>query len=269
MITSGGRMSKFKGLLKVGTFALCASAANASLISQGSQVFQATGLGTVPTILTVQAKGTSTTAYGCVASIGGADVIGGAACNLFPTSATAPGMPTDTTFTQMGQTQTQLATSAVNVANYSGGVTGYGNIALVVNFSQTGQVTPITLNDLRITLTNGASSWTSTGLNCGSSNPSCTFAAISPGTGISGYVFTLDQAQQAAAAAAIGAFSSNVRVGADIRVSNATGAPESVFLGAVPAGTPVPEPATLAMTGLGLLAAGYFGKVRLKASKRT
>src|SRR5690349_17112457 len=50
---------------------------NASLVYGGLQTFGGAGLGTVPTILTFQASGTES---GCVASMGGSDVIGSAAC---------------------------------------------------------------------------------------------------------------------------------------------------------------------------------------------
>jgi hypothetical protein len=80
--------------------------------------------------------------------------------------------------------------------------------------------------------------------------------------GNSGFVFSLDTAQAAAATAA-GAFGSlNNRIGLSASASNATGGPETFFVtsssvaGGGGAGGAVPEPATYVLIGAGLVAFG-------------
>ncbi len=244
-----------KAILTLATSLVFAGLASASLVEQNGSLLFGTGLGNVPTIVTVQATGSGTTESGCVAYIGGADVFGTAACPGFVQQGA-----------MVGLNQTQLISSAQLANGFSGPINSYANLALVVNVSQTGAATPLTLNDLTMIITNpttGAVFRSSgvSGPDCtGSTALPCTLTPASSGTGSSGvFVFTLNSGQQTDAFNKLGAFSTSFRVGASIAASNAVGAGETVYLGGIGRST-VPEPATYGLLGAGLFLIGLVRK---------
>lgn len=228
---------------------------HASLVYDGVVTFQGTGLGHVPTILTVQNNGTES---GCVAFIGGVDVIGPTACE--------GGLAGGDEKTGSSQTQTQLVSAAVSASDFTGPISSYGNLAVVLNGDQPNGGN-IDLNNLVLTLTTPTGTYATSGIT-GCPNATCTLPTL-PGIGNSGYAFQISADQAAAAFKALGGFTTSARVGLSATLGGARGGPETFFLAALPAlgtasagGGQVPEPTTLLLllSGSALLLFGLRRK---------
>ena len=219
---------------------LAGSAANASLVLEGPENFQGTGLGSVNTILTIQSPGNATFEQGSVGR--------------------TTGSSTDvrTGDFQPGASQTQTRTLGEL------GVTSASSLRVVFNALEPGgTANGITLSNLVLNIYSptGATLFSS-----GAFTP-VTFADTFTGAGNSGFVFALDgqQAQAAQAAAFTGAtFGSNIvglsaaagQGGAAPAGSAATGGFETFFVANSPttvAAIPEPETYALMMAGLGIV----------------
>ena len=230
---------------------LCAMATSqlafGSLILNSAMQVAGTGLGTEPTLLTIQANGNAATEIGCVGSTSSA--IG-------------------TTFNSAGVCQSganDVKTGASQIGPQtlaSAGVTSASDFAIVFNADQPAGG-PITLTGLTAAFytSTGAFLYETSGFSCTAAGvPGCNFPATSSGIGKSGFLFTLDSAQAAAATAA-GVFSTtSTIVGLSASASNVGGGPETFYLAAFSGGGgggggggQTPEPATWTMIGGGLL----------------
>jgi len=225
--------------------------ASASLILETFQEFSGTGLGTVPTIVTFQSNGFET---GCVGQSG---VVG---------SALVAGVCSSGGDTKTGNSQSQL--QPLSAAGITTGAAGAANFGLIYNAVQPAGG-PLTVTDIRVAFYSsaGAFLYQTSGLFCeGSaggpvvpSGSGCLLTFTQQGTGNSGFLVTLDAAQQAAAVAA-GAFSSTSNLVGASSAAGTTGAPsaggsETIFLANAGAAPPqaIPEPITLFLSGAGLL----------------
>ena len=99
------------------------------------------------------------------------------------------------------------------------------------------------------------------GFTSGATSQNFSSTASEPGIGNSGWEFTLDAAQRAAAQAAINA-GFNL-LGLSATVTDSKGGPETFFLADALGGTVVPEPATLLLLGTGLCLVGGLLRRRL------
>ena len=229
---------------------------SAGMILSTSAFVSGTGLGTEPTILTIQ---NSPTEIGCVgasaASIG----------STFSVSGVCVGSSAD------------VKTGAGQIGPQSvAGITGADNFGIVFNADQLAGG-PITLTDLVASFytSGGVFLYKTSGLSCAAAGvPGCAFTNTASGVGKSGYLFVFDTAQASAATAA-GVFLSGTNiVGLSASTSGANGGPESFYLanlggaGGGGGGGAVPEPASLVLSlgGLGLLGIGAIRK-RLAAAK--
>ena len=215
-----------------------ATAGHASLVLLGAENFQGTGLGAVNTILTITSPANSTSETGSVSFNGTSDVRTGDTLN--------------------GASQT-LTRSIGEL-----GLTSATSLRVVFNALEPGNAAAngITLSNLVLNIfgTNGALLFTS-----GAFAP-IVFPDTQTGAGNSGFVFGLDAAQAAQAQAA-GFGSANNRIGLAATANNATGGFETFFVANTATGTPptpVPEPATLALFGVGLLGLAAAYKARRK-----
>jgi hypothetical protein len=222
--------------------ALGAASANASLVLVGPQDFSGTGLGAVNTILTISSLANTSFESGSVAfgNATSGDVMTGAS-----------------------QTQTRTLGEL--------GITSAADLRVVFNALEPGN------GDSGITLTNLVLNiWSPTGtlLFTSGAFSTQTFADTETGAGNSGFVFALDAAQQAAAAAAFGAgFGSNVvgltatagcNAGSPAGCMGATGGFETVFVASAASLVPsIPEPEIYALLLAGLGVAGTVAKRRL------
>jgi hypothetical protein len=241
----------------ISTLLLGAQGCFGSLILQSATQSTGTGLGTEPTILTIQASSSGTTETGCVgynSNQVGTFFTAAGACNITATNDVKTGA---------GQIGPQTLSSA--------SLTSASNLAIVLNATQT-SAGPITLTGLQMSIfnpTTGAVLFTTDAFSCvaaglGSAPGQCTFPTTATGIGKSGYVFALDSKEAAAAAAAF-ASGGNV-VGLSASFSNTNGGPETFYLGnlsgTAPGPTPTPEPGTwfLTFAGLGLVSTRFIRK---------
>jgi hypothetical protein len=218
-----------------------AGSASANLIFDSGVEVSGTGLGAVNTLVTVHDPGgpgnQNGTESGCIGRSGATD-----------TTACLNGLEGgDNT----AQNNTYLLS---NIA----GLTKAGDLAVVVNISETGQDLTVTLTDLYLQLFNAT-----TGAPIGTSfqymglDMNLT-AGEGTGLGQSGFVFVLDAAQSAAATAACPVLSA-CYVGGGVQFGNGTTNDGSDTLhviavnGPVITPTAVPEPATLSLLSVALL----------------
>ena len=217
--------------------------------------FTGTGLGAVPTILTIQDNPTE---IGCVGFSGTGSTLNSGVCT---------GSSADV---KTGASQTELQPLS---AAAGGAITTAANFAFIFNADQPAGG-PITLGDARVAFysSTGAFLYQSAGLNCTVSSTGCTFPNTFSGIGKSGFEFQLSSDQQTAATAA-GAFSSPSNlVGLSAFVTGSAGGPETFYLlngnlgaggGSAGGGVSfVPEPSGvfLSMIGLALVAISAIGR---------
>lgn len=202
---------------------LAGGTASAGLIDEGPLALSGTGLGAVPTILTVQATGNADNEAGCVAWNGMVDVTG--------TCAIGAGINSTNTFTGSqekpgaSQTQTQLVSSAMDLNGFSG-PTAYANLGLVMNIGQPAGGS-IDLTSLILTVYNNGKA-TSFPLSCPAGG--CSFTSSTAGLGTSDELFGISSDE----VANLGALSPTAHVGVAASFTGAHGAPESFFLAAIP-----------------------------------
>ena len=211
---------------------LVCSPASASLVYLPAEnaLFQGSGLGTVNTVLTLTSPGSSSTEAGAVFAVGaGVGTSGDAAQGI-----SQFGLPSLGALGLASTTDLRLILNATEPSGNS------------ITVSQ------LTLNFYDML---GAS------LASFVLGEPVTLASTLTGIGQAGFVFGLDAAQAAAAATAIansGTPLADVRVGLAARLTDATGGPETFFIGSArPAvAALVPEPAVPALlaAGLGLVA---------------
>jgi len=232
----------------------------ASLILQSPIQANGTGLGTEPTILTIQGTGNATSETGCV----GLDSTGAVATGVFFDVNGRCTTGTNDTKTGAGQIGPQTLSA--------GGVTSASNFAIVFNADQSA-AGPITLTGLQATFYSptGTKLYTTSGFSCAglASSPGCTFPTTNSGIGKSGYVFVLDSAQANAATLA-GAFNNPLNiVGVSGSATTVNGGAETFYLanttGTAPGPSPTPEPGTWFSMVMGL---GLVGLATLRRRSR-
>jgi len=226
-----------------------ASLASASIIPVSLVEMSGTGLGAANTVLTIQSPGSSTIETGCTAWNGTAAVTAG--CGFANSNVQAQfGAPT-------------LAST---------GATSAADLRIVFNASEPGSASDIQLNQLVLTFYN--SSGTLTDLH--SLAAPIFFPSVQNGAGNSGFVFSLDAAEAAAAQTFInnngGSGSVHIGLGASAGVAaggpgSATGGLETFFVegSASIGGGGVPEPDSSLLIGAGLLIVAFVVRRRRAA----
>src|SRR5688572_18451145 len=207
------RRSFWKSLLAGVIATAFAGPASADLILNTTLTINGTGLGAQPTLVTVQETGparTATPESGCISASGG------------------------------GSNQTCLngllggdnvGTNSLRTAADLPGIANAGQLALVVNVSESGQDVGATLTDLYLSIYDLAGTLLGnhqyTGLDL--------LVLSNPGVGSAGTVFTLDAAEQLLAMTECpDLLQCRFGAGVQFALGTASGAPETVFLSFVP-----------------------------------
>jgi hypothetical protein len=208
-----------------------------NMILSSANFVSGTGLGTEPTLLTLQ---DSPTEIGCV----------GSTSSQTGSTFNASGV--------CGGSSADVKTGGSQIGPQAIGTITANTFGIVFNADQAAGG-PITLTGLTASFydSTGKFLYQTSGLSCAQAGvPNCAFTNTSSGVGKSGYLFALDAAQQQAAAAA-GAFSSPTNlVGLSASASGANAGPDTFYLANVPGGvllSATPEPSTLALGVAGLV----------------
>ena len=218
--------------------AACALPASAHLILDAGLTANGTGLGAVPTVVTVLDNGAQGNGIesGCISA-------NGAGSNFNCLNGL-----------QGGDNQ---AINNLILASSLAGLNNAGQLALVVNINEPGNDHTAVLTDLYMSF------YSLAGVLLGNHQYTGADLTITQGTGLgsAGTVFTLDAAEQAQAMAECPVLS-QCRIGAGIQFAEGTtdGGPESLYVSFVPGSRTtqaVPEPATLMLTGLALAGLGF------------
>jgi len=250
------------GAMGVLAVALAPTPVAAHLVFVDSVDLGGTGLGAVDTILTMNGQGGATEESGKVSWNGSANVVVGDPTGVggpLPGGAWTPAGNTDMT----GINHTVLLSQ-------TGWTPGRG-LGIVFNPSEPGNLAnSITLQQMSMTIyaADGSVQFTAPW-----SEGPLTLLAVDPGTGNSGYLFVLDQAETNALNHVAG-LDATSRVGLFAYASDATGGNETFFGGVIGTGvctdcsiTPViidaPEPASMAMLGMGMVGLAAARKRRV------
>jgi len=227
-----------------------APAAHASLVLQGLTPITGAGIGSEPTILTIQSTGAGTTETGCVgfSNLLGATMNGSGVCT---------GSSGDV---KTGNSQT----GSVVLSTIGAGTVDANTFSVIFNADQpAGGAITLTALTVAFYSPTGSLLFESGPVSCTAAGlTGCAFPTTVNGVGGAGYQFKLDSAQAAAANTAGVFTNSNNIVGLTAAASNATGGPETFFLAQVGPSTAVPEPTTMLLMGAGLIGLAFARKSR-------
>lgn len=221
----------------------------AIILDPTDPVISGTGVGSQLTILTIQEAGggpPTGMASGCVGWSGAADTIGGCASPFDGGDESTGASQTLTrTFGEIGWTTPSEIGLIFNANEPSGNAITLDNLSLFffqpddTLFFEAMLAAPVAFSD------------------------------TDTGTGSSGFLFRLDGPQQLSVLPLFTSLADpNNRVGAGMAVSNAQGGPETLFVVNTEDLSAIPEPASLLLTGTGLLGLASL-VVRRRANKRT
>jgi hypothetical protein len=236
------------GLLTVSALVLgTAQPAAASLIYDASIQLSAQGFGTAPRDLTIQASGAETSPEsGCVTVSGGTFAVGASACLLTEAQVYMPNGTTNTGGDEPNPLDDNQKYGAGSETER--GITSAADIGILFNATEPNG-DAVTVTDLTLKFFNAG-----TFLGAIDTSAAVEFASTNAGNGVAGFVFRVDEAQQAMVQSWLNM--GDIRFALESTLTGTSGGPESfrVVSLSTPAPAPIPEPASLVLLGSGLLA---------------
>jgi hypothetical protein len=230
--------------LAAGFATLLPALAGAQLVSSGAVPDAGGGLGSVPTVLTL--NNTNDVSSGCVSPIANF-----AGCGFV--NNTVQNQSTTRLLSEVGGSFASLGT----------------DLRIIANFSEPGG-NSATVNNLVLSLYNGTSSIFSAALAA-----PVTFGATNPGVGNAGFGFSLAGSSLTDFQALVNSFGNtagSLRLGLGASLSDVQGGLDTFSVGRVASGNPggpgsvVPEPSTYILLGTGLLSLGGIAARRRRQS---